>query len=126
MGKLSQADDAKQKYPSVRKKTTSTLDDVRKSWVGHVEDQVLDELDQAGFSQARLNQEGLRVITTIDKKAQDAAIHAVLDTFADQKSPDPAKQLRQALVAVQPQTGNVLAYWGRPARPSSRTCWRPR
>ena len=114
MGKLSQADEAKQKYPPARKKTTSTLDDVRKSWVGHVEDQVLDELDQAGFSQARLNQEGLRVITTIDKKAQDAAVRAVQDTFADQKSPDPAKQLRQALVAVQPQTGNVLAYWGGP------------
>jgi membrane peptidoglycan carboxypeptidase len=38
----------------------------------------------------------------------------VQETFADQKSPDPAKQLRQALVAVQPQTGNVLAYWGGP------------
>jgi membrane peptidoglycan carboxypeptidase len=75
---------------------------------------VLDELDQAGFSQARLNQEGLRVVTTIEKKAQDAAVTAVQDTFADQKSPDPAKQLRQALVAVQPQTGNVLAYWGGP------------
>ncbi len=114
MGKLSQADEAKAKYPTVRKKTTSSLDDVRKSWAGHVEDQVLDELDQAGFSQARLNQEGLRVVTTIDKKAQDAAIHAVRETFADQKSPDPAKQLRQSLVAVQPQTGNVLAYWGGP------------
>ena len=112
MGKLAQADEAKAKYPSVRKKTTSTLDDVRKTWAGHVEDQVLDELDQAGFSQARLNQEGLRVITTIDKKAQDAAITAVRETFADQKSPDPAKQLRQSLVAVQPQTGNVLAYYG--------------
>ena len=75
---------------------------------------MLDELDQAGYSQARLNQEGLRVITTIDKKAQDAAVGAVQDTFADQKSPDPAKQLRQALVAVDPQTGGVLAYYGGP------------
>ncbi len=114
MGKLSQADETKQKYPPVRKKTSGTADDVRKSWVGHIEDQVLDELDQAGFSQARLNQEGLRVVTTIDRQAQDAAVRAVRETFADQKSPDPAKQLRQALVAVQPQTGNVLAYWGGP------------
>jgi membrane peptidoglycan carboxypeptidase len=114
MGKLTQAEEAKTKYPTVRKKATSTLDDVRKTWAGHIEDQVLDELDQAGFSQARLNQEGLRVITTIDKKAQDAAVSAVKDTFADQKSPDPTKQLRQALVAVQPQSGNVLAYYGGP------------
>ena len=140
MGKLSQGDEAKQKYPPVRKKTTSSLDSVRKTWAGHVEDQVLDELDQAGFSQARLNQEGLRVVTTIDKRAQDAAINAVRQTFADQKSPDPAKQLRQALVAVQPQTGTcwptgavrtasaptTRSPGGKPARPSSRTCWRPR
>ncbi|HST64395.1 MAG TPA: transglycosylase domain-containing protein [Mycobacteriales bacterium] len=112
MGKLTPADEAKQKYPKVRKKTSSTLDDVKKTWAGHVEDQVLDELDAAGFSQARLNQEGLRVVTTISKRAQDAALNAVKEEFADQKSPDPKKQLRQALVAVEPQTGKVLAYYG--------------
>jgi membrane peptidoglycan carboxypeptidase len=112
MGKLTAADEARAKYPAIRKKTTSTSDDVKKTWAGHIEDQVMDELDNAGFSQARLNQEGLRVITTIDPKAQAAAVGAVNDNFADQKSPDPAKQLRSALVAVEPSTGKVLAYYG--------------
>jgi membrane peptidoglycan carboxypeptidase len=114
MGKLTAATEARTKYPKVNKKTATTTDNAKKSWAGHVEDQVLDELDAAGFDQARLNQEGLRVVTTIDKKAQDAAIHAVQEEFADQKSADPAKQLRQSLVAVQPQTGKVLAYYGGP------------
>ncbi len=96
----------------MRKKTTGTLDDVKKTWAGHVEDQVLDELDTAGFDQARLNQEGLRVVTTIDKKAQDAALDAVAESSPTRSRPDPAKQLRQALVAVEPQTGKVLAYYG--------------
>ena len=54
MGKLSETDAAAQKYPKVRKKTNGTLDDVRKTWAGHVVDRVLDELDESGFDQARL------------------------------------------------------------------------
>jgi membrane peptidoglycan carboxypeptidase len=114
MGKLSKADADKQKYPKVRKKTNGTLDDVRKTWKGHIVDQVLDELETADFDLARLNSEGLRIVTTIDKKAQESAVSAVTETFSDQKAKDPKKQLRQALTAVDPQTGRVLAYWGGP------------
>ena len=120
MGKLSQADEAKAKYPPVRKKTTSSLDDVRKTWAGHVEDQVLDELDQAGFSQARLNQEGLRVITTIDKKAQDAAVGAVQ---RDVRRPEVARPGQAAAAgagrggAADRQGAGLL---GRPERPRHR------
>jgi len=49
MGKLSPATEATLKYPMPKKKTSGTLDDVKKTWAGHVEDQVLDELDAAGI-----------------------------------------------------------------------------
>ena len=107
MGKLGESAAAGQKYPRVRKKTNGSLDDVKKTWAGHVVEQVTEELGQAGFPESRLNAEGLRVVTTIDKKAQDAALAAVRETFGDQP-----KELRQALVAVKPDTGGVLAYYG--------------
>ena len=112
MGKLSAADKAAQKYPAVRKKTNANLDDVKKSSTGHIVDQVLEELDTAGFDQSRLNQEGLRVVTTIDQKAQEAAVGAVKTTFAGETAGTADTKIRQALVSVEPQTGKVLAYYG--------------
>ena len=106
MEKLAEPAAAGLKYPRVRKKTNGSLDDVKKTWAGHVVEQVTEELGEADLD-SRLNSEGLRVVTTIDKKAQDAALAAVQETFADQP-----KDLRQALVAVKPDTGGVLAYYG--------------
>ena len=47
------------------------------------------------------------MITTIDRAAQDAAVAAVKEVFEGEP-----KNLRQALVAVDPETGGVLAYYG--------------
>ena len=107
MDKLAAATAAQQKYPAVRKKTSVSLDDANKTWKGLIVRQVTEELEAANFDEARLNSEGLRVVTTIDRKAQAAAVAAVREQFEGQP-----RNLRQALVAVKPEDGGVLAYYG--------------
>jgi len=93
-------------YPRVAPKTTSMLNRARGP-AGHVVDQVRDELANIGFDEALLNRRGLRVQTTIDPRAETAAAAAVAQVFAG----EPAN-LRQALVAIEPRTGAVRAYYG--------------
>ncbi|OMQ14933.1 peptidoglycan glycosyltransferase, partial [Modestobacter sp. VKM Ac-2676] len=50
---------------------------------------------------------GLRIITTLDKGKQDAAVAAVNEVMAGEP---PA--LEEALVAVDPRTGGIVAYYG--------------
>ncbi|GAA0613302.1 transglycosylase domain-containing protein [Kutzneria viridogrisea] len=71
--------------------------------------QVMAELagPQYGLSEEQVQRQGLKIYTTVDAKAQDAAEKAVQDVMSGQ----PAN-LRQALVAVNPKTGGVTAYWG--------------
>jgi membrane peptidoglycan carboxypeptidase len=78
------------------------LDGVR----AHIETQVRRELEENGFPLDRALKQGLVVRTTIDRKAQQAAEEAVAEVMAGQ--PD---SLRQALTAVDPTRGAVLAYW---------------
>jgi membrane peptidoglycan carboxypeptidase len=110
MGKLTDTDVARAKYPKVRLKSAAgNLDAASKTWAGHVVDRVKDELGSAGFDEARLNAEGLRVVTTLNAQAQRSAVKAVDSTFSDQKQNPP---FRQALVALEPRSGKVLAYYG--------------
>jgi membrane peptidoglycan carboxypeptidase len=73
---------------------------------------VLAELAANGISQDEINTRGLRVLTTIDKKAQSAAESAVQQTFANLSQQQ--KNMKNALVAVNPSSGAVLAYYGGP------------
>ncbi|QUQ70073.1 penicillin binding protein [Kutzneria sp. CA-103260] len=74
-----------------------------------IEDQVLDELTQQpfGITVDQAERQGVKIYTTIDPKAQDAAEQAVTSVMNGQP-----RSLRQALVAVNPKTGGVTAYWG--------------
>jgi len=74
---------------------------------GHVVNRVLAELDAKGYTDEQINSGGLRIVTTVDKRYQDAAVAAVDDVMTGE--PD---QLREALVAVDPKTGAVRAYYG--------------
>jgi membrane peptidoglycan carboxypeptidase len=74
---------------------------------GLVLQQVREELARNGFDEARLNRDHLRVVTTLDSRAQRAA----LDTMGRLRSGQPS-QLRAALVAVDPKDGAVRAYDG--------------
>ncbi|MDT8910503.1 transglycosylase domain-containing protein [Amycolatopsis sp. PS_44_ISF1] len=75
-----------------------------------ISDQVKDELAQHGIPPEKYYSGGYTVQTTIDKKAQDAAQQAGADALKDQVD----DRLLDALVAVDPKTGGVLAYYGGP------------
>ncbi len=106
MGKLTQSDEDALSYPRVRPRSNGTEDELR-GWAGLVVQQVKDELARNDIDEATLNAKGLRVVTTIDRTAQASALAAVKQVFAGQP-----RQLRQALVAVDPGSGRVLAYYG--------------
>jgi membrane peptidoglycan carboxypeptidase len=105
-GWITQGDAATLAYPKVQPRIASRLNQVSGPNAYAVE-QVKDELANLGFDEALLNRKGLRVQTTIDQRAQAAAVTAVNQTFAGQ----PAT-LRQALVAVDPTSGAVRSYYG--------------
>jgi len=77
--------------------------------IGHVVDAVQEELLKKGFAEDQVNADGLTVTTTLDKRAQDAAVKAV-ETVNKGDKGDTA--LQGALVAVVPGDGAVRAYYG--------------
>ena len=87
--------------PSSRK--TGIPDDDR----GHVVSAVKDELASYGITEQQVNQEGLKVETTVDPKLQKQAADAAAKTLDGQ----PAN-LRTALVSEDPRTGAIVAYYG--------------
>ena len=93
-------------YPVVRPLGGSRFNDLSGP-KGYIVRQVAKELADDGYSDDVVRRSGLRIVTTIDKQAQDAAVAAVDKVFAEEP-----KDLRQALVAVEPGTGGVKAYYG--------------
>ncbi|HET6703439.1 transglycosylase domain-containing protein [Amycolatopsis sp.] len=73
-----------------------------------VKKQVKAELAAAGIPEEKYYSGGFQVFTTIDSKAQDAAEQAVAEGMAEQTD----DRILGAMVAVDPQTGGVLAYYG--------------
>lgn len=73
-----------------------------------IKDQVLRELEEAGYDEDTLAREGFKIKTTIDPKAQKAAVEAAT-TQAENTLPD---NIKTSLVAVEPKTGEVKAYYG--------------
>ncbi len=69
--------------------------------------QVKAELSNSGVSEQQLATEGLQIITTIDPKAQQAAV----DAARKQLDGEP-QNLRTAVVSVDPRNGAVRAYFG--------------
>lgn len=71
---------------------------------GYITSAVRKELRAIGLSEKDIDQGGLRVTTTIDKKAEDAAIKAMKDNLPD--------KVRGGLVAIKPGDGAVVAMYG--------------
>jgi len=82
---------------------TGSLADSR----GHVVNAVKAELDSLGISDQEMSQAGLTITTTIDPTRQARAVEAAQDSLTGQ--PD---NLRSAVVAIDPRTGGVTAYYG--------------
>jgi membrane peptidoglycan carboxypeptidase len=72
-----------------------------------IQDRVLDELAQHGLPEDQIQRQGMKIFTTIDRRAQESAKKAVSSVMNGQPG-----NLRQALVAVDPRTGGVKAYVG--------------
>ncbi len=89
-------------YPKVRPagRTNSGIN-------GYLVARVERELARLGISEQQLRTTGLRIVTTVDKRAQDAAANTMKNGLATQP-----KANRGALVAVQPGSGRIRAYYG--------------
>ncbi|KAA0018541.1 penicillin-binding protein [Antrihabitans cavernicola] len=74
---------------------------------GLIRTQVVDELKASGITDEQLNTGGLQITTTLDQKAQAAAVGAVNNVMQGE---DPA--LREAVVSIDPRSGAVRAYYG--------------
>lgn len=77
-----------------------------------IKNRVMAELAAKGYSQEKIQTGGYKIYTTIDKRAQKAAKESVNEVMKDQP-----KELRKALVAVDPKSGGVRAYYGGPNEP---------
>jgi membrane peptidoglycan carboxypeptidase len=70
--------------------------------------QVRTELNRLGYSDEDINQGGLKITTTFDKKLMGLAQQAVKATLPG----DTPKSVRTGLAAVDPATGEVVAFYG--------------
>jgi membrane peptidoglycan carboxypeptidase len=70
------------------------------------------ELERLGIDEATINTKGLRIRTTVDRAAQADAIDAIHQTFANLTPKQ--RNMKNALVAVDPQSGAIVAYYGGP------------
>jgi membrane peptidoglycan carboxypeptidase len=106
-------------YPTtwVKPADTSASEFGKDTPTGFVVHQVMSELthDTNGkFTVQNLKTGGFKIITTINKAYEDAAIAAADDQVAGSVMSTQPKNLQASLVAIQPGTGEVLAYYGGP------------
>ena len=77
------------------------------NYLGHIYTEVKAELADIGISEDELNSEGLKITTTIDPALEKQAARISATVLG----PEP-KNLRTAMVAEDPRTGAILAYYG--------------
>jgi membrane peptidoglycan carboxypeptidase len=119
MGKLSRAEADALRYPeTVREYDPSARQSGLDLPTGLAVFHALSELRQVepfrGQPKGFIEDGGYRIVTTIDKRLQDAAVAAAdirRDSAPDALRGQP-KNWQAALVAVEPGTGRVLAYYG--------------
>ncbi|MCG5216832.1 transglycosylase domain-containing protein [Streptosporangium sp. KLBMP 9127] len=104
-GALTPAEAAEQRFPKLDKPVNPL---VPKGQESYMFDQVRAELNRRGYSDEDINQDGLRVTTTFDKKLMAAAEKAVTSVVPD----GTPKKVRTGLAAVDPATGEVVAFYG--------------
>jgi membrane peptidoglycan carboxypeptidase len=73
----------------------------------YIRQEVINELKPHGISEDQIMRGGLQITTTLDKTAQAAAVNAVNGSFTF-TPPD----VQPALVAIQPGTGEIRAWYG--------------
>ncbi len=84
----------------------------------YIKERVDAELESAGYSPEEIRSGGYKVHTTIDRRAQDLAEKTSREVMEGQPG-----ELRQALVAVDPNTGGIRAYYGGEVSEDTKTDW---
>lgn len=89
--------------------------------------QVEQELSNLGFSDAEVQGGGLKVVTTLDKNMQDAAV-ATAQKYTEEaatkaKPQQDASQLHVAISSIDTATGGVLAMYGGPDYTQNSRNW---
>ncbi|MFG2076629.1 transglycosylase domain-containing protein [Nonomuraea maritima] len=74
----------------------------------HMLTQVTAELNRRGYTDEQINSGGLKIVTTFDKKLMQEAARAV-DALLPDATPE---KVRAGLAAVDPATGEVVAFYG--------------
>ncbi|MGV9663308.1 transglycosylase domain-containing protein [Nocardia niigatensis] len=108
MGELGHNDRAATQFPAIVPGPQAD-DSTPRGPEGLIRAQVLRELRASGIGERELNTGALQIITTIDAKAQQAALNAVGSVLGGQPG-----ELRTAVVSVDPRSGAVRAYYGGP------------
>jgi membrane peptidoglycan carboxypeptidase len=106
--KLTEAGRAQMAFPKVKEPNNKGLG--TQGWRWLLVKQVFAELEARGISEKDVYANGLVIRTTISKRAQVAAldaIHSMNDSLTAQQ-----RAMKNALVAVNPKNGAVLAYYG--------------
>ena len=98
-----QADSAK--YPDINRAVNANR---LGGQTGYLIQAVKDQLLGQGFTEQEIEKGGLRIITTLDKQAEDAAIAAVENQGPKSKT----QGLRIGLASVRPGTGEIVAIYG--------------
>jgi membrane peptidoglycan carboxypeptidase len=107
-GHLTAAQEAAEKFPTTKPPKGTGLGST--GWRYLLVNKVLADLQEHGISEKEVYARGLQIRTTIDKKAQSAAVSAINQTFSHLTKQQ--QNLKNALVAVNPSNGAVLAYYG--------------
>jgi membrane peptidoglycan carboxypeptidase len=107
-GHLSSAEESTLKFPTTRAPGDTGLGTT--GWKYLLVNEVLADLQAHGISEKEVYARGLTIRTTIDPRAQQDALQAISDTFTGLTPKQ--RNLKNALVAVNPNTGAVLAYYG--------------
>jgi membrane peptidoglycan carboxypeptidase len=110
IGRLTAAQEQDLKYPPVAPVRNNGLGATGPTQL--IVQRVLAELQAHGISEDEASARGMTVRTTIDRNAQTAATQAIDTVFAN-LTPQQ-RNLKNALVAVDPTSGGVLAYYGGP------------
>jgi membrane peptidoglycan carboxypeptidase len=94
-------------YPEVRERAGSDLG-IPSGPQGLIVQRALAELRGMGYSDQQLEAGGLKITTTVDPRMQKTAHEAVAEVMDGEDN----EVLREALVAIDPKTGAVRAYYG--------------
>ncbi|MER6175372.1 transglycosylase domain-containing protein [Streptosporangium sp. NPDC001681] len=105
IGAITSTEAAEVTFPTLRKPKAIFAP---KGQEGYMLDQVAAELKSRGYTDEVINQGGLKIVSTFDKNLMAAAERAVTSVLPE----NTPKKVRTGLAAVDPATGEVLAFYG--------------